>query len=318
MSETQAAFTVASELAAGIEDVSERFPAYYGLWSASFARGDLKPMQEMGAACLRDVESRPKSPEASIAQRISGMTRWFEGNFIEAQRHLEQALAVYDAVRDRELAFRFGQDLGSAAMGYLGQTLLPLGALDRANSLTQGALTHALGTRHIPTIVYAHASAGFFEMMRHDRGRAAPHVQAILDVAREHGLRLWIAFGTFCEGWLRWGGPDRDAGSAEMHEGLALIHSQQVDTYIPLFMALLAETEAEAGSPDAALTIVDTQLATVERTGQNWYTAELYRVRGEILLKCPSSDAAAAEAAFARAINVAQSQSAKCSSFKPP
>jgi hypothetical protein len=205
----------------------------------------------MAAAYLRDVESRPKSPEAAIAQRISGMTRWFEGNFIEAQRHPEQALAVYDAVRDRELVFRFGQDLGSTAMAYLAQVLWPLGALDRASSLIQAALSHALGTRHIPTVAYAYATAGFFEMTRHDRRRAAPSVEALVGIAREHGLPLWIAFGSFCEGWLRWGAP-------EMHEGLTLLQSQQVGAYTPLFMALLAETEAEAGSPDAALTIVDT------------------------------------------------------------
>ena len=57
--ETQAAFAVARDLAADVEDVSERFPAYYGLWSGSFVRGDLTPMQEVAATFLRDVESRP-------------------------------------------------------------------------------------------------------------------------------------------------------------------------------------------------------------------------------------------------------------------
>ena len=83
--ETQAAFAIARDLAADIEDVSERFPAYYGLWSVSFVRGDLTPMQDVAAAFLRDVESQPESPEAAIAHRICGMTRWFEGNFVAAR-----------------------------------------------------------------------------------------------------------------------------------------------------------------------------------------------------------------------------------------
>jgi hypothetical protein len=49
---------------------------------------------------------------------------------------------------------------------------------------------------------------------------------------------------------------------------------------MPLLMTLLAETEAEAGRPEAALAIVDEQLAIAEQTGQRWYLAELHRARG--------------------------------------
>ena len=48
---------------------------------------------------------------------------------------------------------------------------------------------------------------------------------------------------------------------AEMREGMALLRSQQHGTFMPLLMTLLAETEAEAGRPEAALAIVDEQLA---------------------------------------------------------
>jgi predicted ATPase len=257
------------------------------------------------------VETEPESPDAAIAQRICGTTRWYEGNFTEARRHLEQALAICDAVGDRELVFPFGQDVASSSMVYLAMALWPLGVLDPANSLVETAVTRAVATGHIPTIAYLYAHAVFFEMMRRDRLRTAPHVQALLGLAREHGLPMWIAYGTFDEGWLRWDAVAPEAGKAEMHEGVALLRSQQAGVFLPLLMTLLAETEAEAGSPDAALTIIDTQLASVERTGQRWYLSELHRVRGEILLKSLPSEAVAAEAAFMRAIEVGRSQEAK-------
>jgi len=311
VSETQAAFAVASDLAAAVEDVSERFPAYYGLFGASFLRGDLKLMQQMEAAFLRDAESESASPDAVIARRVCGMTRWFEGNFVEARRHLEQALTIYDAVRNRELVFRFSQDLASPTMAYLAMGLWPLGVLDRAGSLVKESVTHALETKHVPSIMFVRSHAAIFEMMRRNRPRAAPHVDALLGLAREHGIPLWIAYGTFAEGWLRWSAVDRDAGTAEMHEGMALMRLQQQGVFMPLFTALLAETEAEAGLSDAGLATIDRQLATVERTGQHWYLSELHRVRGEILLKCWTCDAGAAEAAFVRAIHIARSQAAK-------
>jgi hypothetical protein len=64
---------------------------------------------------------------------------------------------------------------------------------------------------------------------------------------------------------------------AEMHEGATLMRLHQQEIFMPLMMTLLAETEAEAGRPDAGLATIDSQLAAIERTGQRWYLAELLR-----------------------------------------
>jgi hypothetical protein len=59
------------------------------------------------------------------------MTRWFQGDFVGARRHTERVLAIYDRERDRELAFRFGQDYGITAKSFLAFVLWPLGEIDR-------------------------------------------------------------------------------------------------------------------------------------------------------------------------------------------
>lgn len=50
MPETQEAFAAASDLAAGIEEVSERFPAYYGLWSGGLVSRQLQRRKEASGA----------------------------------------------------------------------------------------------------------------------------------------------------------------------------------------------------------------------------------------------------------------------------
>jgi hypothetical protein len=109
--DTTAAFVRARELAAGVEDLSERFSVYYGQWAGSFVRADLMPMREIAQIMLHDCRNWSNSPEAGIAHRLSGATHWFAGNFGEARADLERALAIFDPERDRELAFRFGQDV---------------------------------------------------------------------------------------------------------------------------------------------------------------------------------------------------------------
>lgn len=309
--EASAAFACARDLAATIEDVTERFPAYYGLWSGSFLRGELIPMREIAEAFLCDVESQPASPEAGIAHRIYGMTCWFQGNFALAQTHLERTLAICNSTRDRELVFRFGQDIASTAMAYLALVFWPLGLVDRARQFAEAAVTHALRTEHIPTVAYAHGHASTFEMMRRDHLRAEPHSQDLLRLAHKHALPLWLAAGTFHQGWLRWHAGDREAGTAGMHEGMALMRAQRQELFMPLFATLLAETEAEGGQCEAALAAVDSQLVAVQQTGQHWLETEVQRVRGEVLLKSRPCEPAEAESAFTHAIDIARRQSAK-------
>ena len=87
------------------------------------------------AAFLADVEARPNSPEASVAQRAAGNTCWFAGEYRDAQDHLERALVLFQPGRDDDFAFRFGWDPGVAAMHYLALTLWPMGDVRRAVSL---------------------------------------------------------------------------------------------------------------------------------------------------------------------------------------
>ena len=78
------------------EDVAERFSIYYGLRAGSTMRGELAALLETAEAISHEVGSRPESPEAVVAHRLSGMTNWYVGNFIEGRAQLERALAIFD------------------------------------------------------------------------------------------------------------------------------------------------------------------------------------------------------------------------------
>ena len=103
--ETSVAFARARELASSLKGAPERFAATYGLWVGSLVRSELGSMQELAQAFLHDTADRPDAPEAGIAHRVCGMTRWFEGNFVDAKQHLEQAITIYRDEHDRNLAF---------------------------------------------------------------------------------------------------------------------------------------------------------------------------------------------------------------------
>ena len=198
--ETMEAFARARKSASGDEDVPGRLAADYGLWVGSFVRGDLPSMRTHAAAFLAGVAARPDSPEAGVAHRILGTTHCLAGEYAEAREHLERALTLFQPGRDDDLAFRFGQDAGVAAMCYLAIASWPLGNVRRAVSLVDGAHERLASVAHIGTHPYAKLHAATFELMRGDRARAAENGSGAARLAREHDLPLWRAYGAFFEG----------------------------------------------------------------------------------------------------------------------
>ena len=159
-------------------------------------------MRAHAAAFLSDVEARPDSPEAGVAHRVAGITHWFAGEYREARDHLERALALFQPGRDDDLAFRFGQDAGVAAMLYLGDCVV---AARRSRSRDFPRRPRA-GADRGPSPMSARSRsedmhAAMFELMRGDRARAAPNAFELARLAREHDLPMWRAFGVFLEGW---------------------------------------------------------------------------------------------------------------------
>ena len=113
--ETAAAFARARELASRVEDASERFSAYYGLWAGHLNRCEPAPMREMAELFLREATARPNCPETLIAHRNFGFTCWYFGDFAGAHDHFQKTIELYDQARHGDFANRFGQDPGASA-----------------------------------------------------------------------------------------------------------------------------------------------------------------------------------------------------------
>ena len=312
--ETIAAFKRAHELGADAGDVDTRLSSNYGLWAGSYVHGYLTGMLGPAQAFLHDVESRSGSPEAGVAHRAYGVTQWFGGQYVEARAHLEQAVAIFDPERDRDLAFRFGQDVGVSAMVYLAIALWPLGEVDRARRIADATAARIANLNHLATSTYGLMHCAMFEIIARNVDRAAPLAKAVSSVAHEHGIALWIAYGAFLEAWvdLRSGAPE--AGLARIRRAVALLRQGDVGAFQPLVRAALAEAEARGGETEAALATLEGSLKDLERSGQRWFDAELHRMRGEILFRKNAADPAPAEKAFLASLGVAQAQN--CRSFE--
>jgi predicted ATPase len=309
--ETAEAFAKARALSTRERDAPERLAADFGLWAASYARGDLPSMRAHAVDFLVDVAARSDSPEAGIAYRIQGMTHWYAGEFLDARDHLERGLARFQAGRDDDLAYRFGVDPGVSGMAYLAFVLWSLGDIDRAVSLVERMNERIADLTHANTLALGTMNAAMFALMSRDRSRAQTRASELVRIVREHDLRLFRALGAFLEGWAAADVGSHADGLEGMRRGVESLREQNALVFDGLIKILLSEAEALAGDPERSLATVDEALATVERAGFRAFEAELHRARGEILLKRDLANPAPAEEAFLTAIAVAKRQATR-------
>jgi class 3 adenylate cyclase/tetratricopeptide (TPR) repeat protein len=245
--ETAAAFERARVLATDIEDAQERLSVTYGLWAGSYVRGELGAMRELAKSFLHDCANLPVSGEASVAHRINGVTEWFVGEFVEAREHLEKALATFDPERDRDLASRFGQDIGVPSMAYSAFVLWALGEIDLARERAEELATRTAQSGHAATAAYGLTGSAMFEILGHNLARAEPFALSLSKVANDHQMAMFMSFSRSVDGWVEWRSGRSQVGILEMRRSIAIQREQFNAGFAPLIAGSLAEAESETG-----------------------------------------------------------------------
>ena len=128
-------------------------------------------------------------------------------------------------------------------------------------------------------------------------------------MSTEQSFAYWRALGTVYGGWVK-------VKSGHVAEGLRLIRSGSTAyratgaaAWVPFHLALLARACEIAGQVGEAVALLDDALQTVERTEERLFAAELYRHKGQLLLRQGHSEAA--EEFYHRALDIAREQEAK-------
>ncbi|HEX3522371.1 MAG TPA: hypothetical protein VHT52_09820, partial [Stellaceae bacterium] len=76
----------------------------------------------------------------------------------------------------------------------------------------------------------------------------------------------------------------------------------------PIFLAFLAAALGETGAIAEGVKVLSEAFDIASASGQKWADAELYRLRGNLLIGSPSSDQAEVEACFRKALSIAREQ----------
>jgi predicted ATPase len=162
-------------------------------------------------------------------------------------------------------------------------------------------------------------------------GQLHQHATAAITIAETHEFLGMIKMAKISLGWAQTQNGHREEAIQQMQQSMTAYQIGGGTAFRAIHLALYADACGGIGNAEAGLAAVDDALALAQRTGGRYYDAELYRIKGELILQkfsvissqlsvtnpqhlTPSTQAEVeqeAEECFQKAIEIAQKQQAK-------
>jgi predicted ATPase len=236
---------------------------------------------------------------------------FYGGELAAVRPHLEQGRRLYDPQRHRSHAARYGgHDPGVCCRMVAGLSLWLLGYPDQAVASSQASLDLAQQIDHPFSLAIALAFAAMVHHCRREAPLTQARAEAAITLATERDFPQQLERARSLRGWAVAARGDGEEGIAQIRQALGAGATRDR----PYNLALLAEASAQVGQTTEGLETLAKALAMLAEGGVRWWEAELYRLRGELLLHAErgvQNAAFTAEECFHQAIEIARRQQAK-------
>jgi predicted ATPase len=315
--EVESVYSRARELCQQVGEPPQLFPVVWALWVFFTARSQHPVARELGEQCLRLAESIHDEALVLEAHHALGVTLLCLGEFVQGLDHLEKVSASYDRDRHGFLALQYGQDTGVVCRSHAAWALWLLGNPARALETANETMMIASRLSQPYTLATASVICAWISQFYRDDRRIQEQADTAIALAAEKGFAFWGEMGLFMRGWALAQQGQLEDGIAQMRSGLSSLQDGGAEIMRPYFLALLAETHAKIGQAKEGLDMLTAAVIAAEKGGEHWWTAELYRLKGELTLQHSKQrghqarDRKQAEECFAQALAIARAQQAK-------
>jgi predicted ATPase len=313
--EVEETFTRALALCEQGGETRQLFQAKLGLRTFFSLRAEHRTAYDLGERLLALAQSAGDEELIGQAHIVLGTSSFYLGEAATARIHLEQGLVDVDLERDRANTFLLGQDPIVHGFIAFGRTLWYLGYPDQAGKRIQEALALARKLAHPYSLAQGLTLAAELYQCRREAQRTLEYADAAVTLSTEQGFPFWLAWATILRGWALAEQGSADDGMTQLRKGLAAYHATGAELARPYQLALLAETCGKAGHAEVGLETLAEALDLVACKGERYYVPELYRLKGELLLRrsaaLPDCEAEAAKDCFHQAIAMARQQGAR-------
>ena len=294
-----------------VGETPQVFAVMWGNFAYHIVRGDFRMCAALAEEAIAFAERLNHPGILMESLFLRGITHFYRGDFSSARNTCADALAQFDdRERTASLAKLIGEDPGITCRCYLSLALWHLGFADQALELTRQTVERARSINHIFSLEYALHHAGW--LLQHCRLGTQTQVAAEeqVQIASEQGFLFWQATGTLytAGGLLLQGRIER--GLPLLERGLQAYRATGAQLGLPYYFSMLADACMRVRRFADAGNALGEALDLANKNDERFQEAELYRLKGELLL-AESNDQAGAEEWFNRAIETAERQGSR-------
>lgn len=307
------AFTRALELSHALNATRERFPILVGLRSYFLSVGSLAMAHDLSRELFQLAEESGDPGQQLEAHTGLANTYFFQGNFLEVEKHATAALAIYDRKRFRHHAHIYGSDPGVLCLSRLAIASWQRGAPDRGRHNLEAMLELAEDSGHVFTLTSALNVAALLRIWRCEPALAYADADRSLKLSEANGFRFTYAWSRMLRGQAMFDLGRREDGVREVEYGFEYTESLSTRLMEPWFVSLLANTKMRFGELDEAAEWIARAHASITESGTNFALPAVYCLDGELRLNeaYGGYDRDAAYIAFTRGVEVARSHGSR-------
>jgi len=309
--EVEKTFTRAHQLCQQVREEPMLYQALSGLWIFNLARSRLSIAQDIAEQLLSIAEKMQGPSQLAGAHHSLGTTLFFTGEFLQAQQHFNKVHQLSHSIEKRLYSAGVLENPLVFTLIMDAMVQLPLGYPEQALKKSIDGISLANEFAHPYYIAQAKTLAANLNLLLRDMQATEKHAKEAIQLSNEEGFPLWLSIATMFYGQFEFEMEDKEKGVQQFQKGFELFKAVGSELNLTFIYGMLAEIYRGFGQVEKGLDQIDQGLTQVEKNGEHWYEAELYRLKGELLLNLPNDNMADAEECFQKSLEIARLQHAK-------
>ncbi len=280
--------------------------ALMGQWRYSFISDKLRATMQIATRIYSLAQEQNDAALMLGGSRALACTHYYLGEFDAARRSALHGLHIWHSGEVKSLV----EEVDPPAVACLtdkAQSEWHLGEIVSCQATMAQAIALAKKLNVLHGVAEALYFAACLSHYRRDPAEVERLTSVLVELSTRQYFALWLARGTILRGWARSSSGDTAQGNSWIEDGIENWRATGAMLCVPYFLALKAEGLYLADRTSEALEAIKEAEALAERSGERWWSAELYRLRA-VFLAAIGTDQTQIEASLRQAINTAKQQ----------
>jgi adenylate cyclase len=283
------------------------YSALIGQWRHSLLTDKLNATMQIANRLYSLVQERNDSALMLGAYRALAGTLYYSGDFEIARQYAQRGVRIWrSGCVQRSL-----EEIHAPAVSclcYEALTEWHIGGGTASCQMTVAeaiSLAKELNDMHALAVALWHA--GRLAHFEGKPGKVERFASDLVELSTRQNFALWLAGGEVLSGWAHSASKNAMQGLAWIQDGIVGWRATGSMLLIPYYLGIMAEALHIADRTSEALEAISEAEAMIERSGERWWYAELYRLRG-VFLAAIGADENQIDTSFLEAIRIAKEQ----------